>query len=66
MSKLDKLERFVCGEKVSIKDNLEEYEILRDFYRVMNKKLGFGDDSLNWDKKMYKYRQNWLRHKSIK
>lgn len=66
LSKLDKMERFVCGEKVSIKDNLEEYEKLRDFYRKMNINLGFADDSLNWDKKTYKYRQNWLKHKSIK
>ena len=66
LSKLDKLERFVCGEKVSIKDNLDEYEKLRDFYRKMNKNLGFGDDSLDWDKKTYKYRQNWLRYKSMK
>ena len=42
--KLDKEERWVCGEKVSIKGNeYEEYNKLRDWYReriVTGKQIG--------------------------
>ena len=42
LNKLDKEERFVLGEKVSVKDNEDSYERLLKYYRVINKQLGYG------------------------
>ena len=39
LNKLDKEERFVLGEKVSVKDSDKEYESLLKYYRVINKQL---------------------------
>ena len=62
LNKLDKEVRFVNGEKVSIKDGLDEYEKLRNFYVKINSSLGYGDDSVNFDKKYYNYKINLIKH----
>ncbi|AXH75646.1 MAG: replication initiator protein [Microviridae sp.] len=52
--KLDKEERWVCGEKIKIKNGDEtEYYKLLEHYRRLNRQLGYGDDKLNWERKAY-------------
>jgi hypothetical protein len=51
---LDKEERWVCGERIDISESEEEYFKLRDYYREKNKRLGYGDDTENFDEKQYK------------
>lgn len=51
---LDKEERWVCGERVDISESEDEYYKLRDYYREKNKRLGYGDDTENFDEKQYK------------
>ena len=65
-NRLDKEIRFVMGEKIDVsKDDTNYYNTL-EYYQKLNKSLGYGDDSFDWDKKMYKYKKNWLRYKSIR
>lgn len=53
LQKLDKEERWICGEKVSIKNGQEEYEKLTKWYREKNKQLGYGSDERNMDEVLY-------------
>lgn len=54
LNKLDKEERWVMGEKIDVSKNDDEYNQAVEYYRCVNKRLGYGDDSVNWDEKMYK------------
>lgn len=54
LQKLDKEERWVMGEKIDVSISDEDYEKALQYYREKNKRLGYGDDSVNWDEKMYK------------
>lgn len=60
--KLDKMERYVKGERIDISENEDEYEKVRDFYRLKDKRLGFGDDEIDWDKKRYNNIKNRLKY----
>ena len=51
--KLDKNERWIMGEKVKIEQGEEEYYKLLEWYRIRNKKLGFGSDEKNWEREQY-------------
>lgn len=51
--KLDKEERWVDGVKVDISENEDEYFKLLEHKRLKNKRLGYGDNSENWDLKRY-------------
>jgi len=62
LNKLDKEERYVLGERVSVKDNEESYDRLVKYYREINKKLGYGDDSSNWDKKLYNRQKRMIKN----
>jgi len=53
LKKLDKEERYVCGEKVDISKGEEDYYKKLEYYRKKNKRLGYGDDSKNWELKRY-------------
>lgn len=53
LEKLNREERYVCGVKIDISKGDEEYEKIREYYRNKNKRLGYGDDSKNWEQKMY-------------
>lgn len=59
--KLDKQERWVCGEKVDISNGEEEYYKLLEWHRQRNRRLGYGDDSINWDKKKYENERRQLK-----
>lgn len=53
IEKLDKKERWVCGEKVDISKGEEEYYKIVEYYREKNKRLGYGNDEKNWERKRY-------------
>lgn len=55
VEKLDKEERWVCGERVDVSTNKgwEEYYKLVEYYREKNRRLGYGDDEKNWERKKY-------------
>ena len=53
LEKLDKEVRYVDGVKVSISQDEEEYYKLLEVKRMKSKRLGYGDDSINWDLKKY-------------
>ncbi len=55
MLKLDKERRFVLGQEidVSTEEGQKDYERVRDIARKKNKKYGYGDGSVDWDKVRY-------------
>lgn len=53
LEKLDKQERYVCGEKIDISKSEEEYNKTLEYYQEKNKRLGYGDNSKNWELKRY-------------
>lgn len=61
--KLDKQERWVCGEKIDISQQEDTYYKILDYYRKKNKRLGYGDDSKNWSIEMYKKARKNLKRR---
>lgn len=61
MQKLDKEERWVLGEKISVKDGEEEYFNVLEVAREKNKRLGYGDNSKEWKKNNYTEQLKKLR-----
>jgi hypothetical protein len=53
LQKLDKEERYICGEKIDIKFGEENYYKTLEYYRDKNKRLGYGSDEKNWEQKRY-------------
>lgn len=49
LEKLDKMERWVMGEKIDISKGLEEYEKALEYARRDNRKLGYGGEPLDWE-----------------
>ena len=61
LEKLDKETRYVGGEKIKIDKSEENYYKTLEFYRNLNKQLGYGDNEINWDRKNYENeRRNML------
>lgn len=58
LEKLDKQERWICGEKISIKDNEEEYWRTLQYYQTLNEEKGYGSNEKNWEREKY---ENELR-----
>ena len=50
---MDKQERWICGERIDISKNLDDYYKTLEYYRERNKELGYGNDEKNWELKMY-------------
>lgn len=61
INKLDKEERWVDGVKVDISKGEEEYYKLLENKRVKNKRLGFGNDEVNWELKKYENERRNLK-----
>lgn len=61
LEKLDKKERYVDGEKIDISENDKEYYKALNNARVKSKRLGFGDDSINWNRKEYEQQQRNIK-----
>lgn len=66
LQKLDENVRYVGGEKIDISKGEENYYKALEFYRAKNKRLGFGDDSKNWNLKQYENeRRNLIKKISV-
>lgn len=63
LQKLDKMERWVCGERVDISNGLDEYWKLLDFHRRRNYQLGYGNGIKDWNKETYERQQRELIHR---
>ena len=61
LEKLDEGVRYVNGIKVDIKEGEEEYYKLLEQERKKNKRLGYGDDSRNWELKKYENERRNLK-----
>jgi len=61
LEKLDEGVRYVNGIKVDIKKGEEEYYKLLEQERKKNKRLGYGDDSRNWELKKYENERRNLK-----
>lgn len=54
IEKLDKAERWVCGERVSVAGGDEdEYNRLVEWHRKRTKKLGYGSGEISWERQVY-------------
>lgn len=53
--KLNKEERWICGERIDISKSEQEYYRLLEFYRQKNTQLGYGDDKKNWSREKYEH-----------
>lgn len=61
IEKLDKNIRYVNGEKIDISKGEDIYwEALRDA-QIKNKRLGYGDDRIDWDRKQYENERRILK-----
>lgn len=59
IERLEKGERWVCGEKIDIRASEDDYYRSLEWYRKRNKELGYGDDSNRWEQEQYeKARRN--------
>jgi hypothetical protein len=66
LQKLDEEVRWVNGEKVDISNGEEEYYKLLEWHRKKNRRLGYGNDSKNWEQKRYENsRRNLLTKQRI-
>lgn len=66
LQRLDKNERWVCGEKVKADDD-KTYWALIEWHRQRNTRLGYGNDEKNWNREQYENnRRKLLQEKRIK
>jgi hypothetical protein len=61
MERLDEETRFINGIKIDVSKGNEDYfKILKD-QQKKNIRLGFGDNSKNWEKKLYEEQRRQAR-----
>lgn len=66
LQRLDKNERWVCGERIDISNGEEEYYKLLNYYRINNQKLGYGTGEKDWERQQYeRERRAIMRKKRI-
>lgn len=53
LEKLDEEVRWVDGKKVDISQGDENYFEVLEIARAKSKRLGYGDNTINWERKMY-------------
>lgn len=61
LQKLDKNERWICGEKIKA-DNINTINKTLKWYRKINTQLGYGNDEQNWQQKEYENQQRILMY----
>lgn len=59
--KLDKNERWVCGERVKA-DDFKAYDRLLKYYRKLNSEYKYGNDEKNWDREIYERQRRALMY----
>lgn len=62
IEKIDKQERWVDGSRVSIKDGDQTYYQTLKWARLKNQRLGYGDDSKNWNQQQYENERRNMLH----
>lgn len=66
LEKLDREERYVLGQKISIKEGYKEWDKAIEEAKRKNKRLGYGTDEIDWNRKEYENnRRNLLLKKRI-
>lgn len=53
LEKLDKNTRYINGIEIDISENENKYYKVLEIERKKNKKLGYGDDEVNWERRRY-------------
>lgn len=66
IEKLDKQVRYINGQEIDISQNEEDYYRTLEEARIKNKRLGYGDNSINWDRKIYERERRMLNYKKRK
>lgn len=61
VEKLDKQIRWVGGEKIDISQGEEEYYKILEWYQNKSKRMGYGDGTVNWEKKEYENQRRTLK-----
>lgn len=63
LQKLDKQERWIMGEKIDVSSEEGEtiYQKTLQYYQEKNRRLGFGNDEIDWDKKEYEEKRRILK-----
>jgi hypothetical protein len=61
LMKLDKQERWILGEKISIAKTEEEYYKGLEYAQQRNVELGYGDDKKNWSREQYELERRTLK-----
>lgn len=65
-TKLDKQIRWVCGEKVSIKNGEQNYYKLLAWHQYRNRKLGYGNGQKTWEQQLYEeQRRDMMNEKRL-
>lgn len=63
LEKLDKQIRWINGKKIDISKGDEEYYKILYEERKLNKRLGYGSNEINWERKRYEREKSKLNHK---
>lgn len=61
LQRLDLQTRYVMGDKIDISGGENDYENTLEYFQQKNKRLGYGDDSVNWDRKQYELERRLLK-----
>lgn len=65
LEKLDKNERWICGERIPFKtkSEIKNYFATLKYYQEKNKKLGYGDGKKTWEEYKYQKEMRELKYK---
>lgn len=63
LNKLDKGDRYICGEKVNVLKGEDAYFKLLKWYQEKNIRLGYGTDQKDWAKIQYENQLRNIKHK---
>lgn len=62
LHKLDENKRYVDGKEIDVSTNYDEYFRTLKIAREKNKRLGFGDNTKNWDRELYEKQVRSIQH----
>lgn len=65
IQKLNKEERWICGERVEYKNGIEPYYDLLSYHRERSKRLGYGTGTRDWSRNEYEKQRKMLRKTSM-
>lgn len=61
LEKLDKEVRYINGKEIDVSKGYDIYYKVLEEERQKNKRLGYGDDEINWEKKYYENQMRMLK-----